>query len=338
MKYVPILKCKRGEQQALKHLTDQVKDNICPLIEIPYSTDTNKGSICDLISSFWTDRPFMFYLAPDWYDDLEEIDKLIKDPDGYFYALYREMQGIPVLDLSIVDSISDWSFLSERGIAIRLRNNDFREIENTLNPLFDKTPVKRVNTDLVFDMQHVTHDELFSKESVLKAATSDLNAASEFRSIIVASGSFPNQLHTVGETNRIYRFPRIEPHIMEIASKLATRYRFKYIYSDYGLFDFQEISFVPGMSPNFKIKYTTGNEYIYIKGLSIKRGGLDLKNVQALCQTLISSTEDFCGEDFSWGDNAIFNLANNQMHNGGNLTTWVSYATNHHITLIESLL
>ena len=76
---------------------------------------------------------------------------------------------------------------------------------------------------------------------------------------------------------------------------------------------------------------------IIIKGLSLKKGGLELANVATSCRLLVEHPQ-FSGENFSYGDNIIATIANGTNTKSGNLTNWVAYSFNHHITLIVSLL
>ncbi len=338
IKYVPILKYKKGEQDALLNLQESIKDSIIPLIEIPISTSnaTRKKSI----DSFWEKRKFFFYFTPEWYyDDTTgsyDINNALKNDE--FKSMCENRMGIPVVDLSYLNSsnVTKWREISNNGIGIRIRNNEYAIIESSLNSLFNSKYLNRQNTDLILDLQYCSTDDLFAKTSMLKAAFSDLDEPNQFRSIIISSVSFPKQLPPM-ESNKIYRFQRIEPEIYTIASKLSNRFEFKYIYSDYGPTDIEDIQFIVGMSPNFKIKYTTFENYIYIKGLPIKRGGLDIEKVQEICKTLVDSS-DFSGEKYSWGDNKIYQLSQNALKSPGNLTNWVSYAMNHHITFISHLI
>lgn len=330
--YVPIVKCKMGEQKALLNLDEQVKDNIIPLIEIPLFSQAmiKKGTtVKALISSFWDKRNYFFYFMPDWYSELDDFNDFIEEK---VIPLCHDNYAIPVIDLSLVDFVKNWSDISQNGVAIRLRGNEFGDIEDLLNPLFNETKLTRNQIHLIFDLQYVGENDLFSKISVLKAAFSDLDKANEFRSIVISSVSFPQQIPSM-ESKKIYNFRRVETEIFAVALKLSERFNFNYVYSDYGPSDIEENAFVFGMSPNFKIKYTVFDDYLYIKGTQIKKGGLDLLNVRELATILIECS-DFSGKDYSWGDKNIFDIAVGELTNSGNLTTWVSYSMNHHITFI----
>lgn len=326
--YVPIVKCKLGEQRALEKLDDSVKNITIPLIEIPLSK--KEEPTVRLINSFWPNRKFFFYFSLDWFDsEPEELPAFIQK---YVVPVCNNSLGVPVIDLSYVGTVEDWGAFAKNGVAIRLRNNEFGAIEDTLNALFNITELRRENTDLVLDLQYISPDDLFAKTSMLKAAFSDLDNASGFRSIIIAGVSFPKQISSI-EGKKIHHFRRVETELYALSLKLSHRFNFNYIYSDYGPTDIEDIPFVVGMSPNFKIKYTIFDEYLYIKGLPIKKGGLDIGNVRELAKILVDS-DDFSGESFSWGDQKIYEIAMGLSNSPGNLTTWVSYAMNHHITFI----
>lgn len=334
-KYVPILRWKRGEQQALAHLTENVKSKTLPLLEFPDNTDLTK--IKNSIEACWKDMPFLFYYPPTWYEEgdfdfPESYTNLITE---YVVPLVNDTLGIPVIDLSLAEH-TDWGKINRNGIAMRVRNNEFGEIDNILGPLFSNKHLKREETDLILDLQHVTADDLFAKSSVLKAAFTDIVNANEYRSIIIASCSFPKALSAL-EYGKINKFHRTESEIYELSKKLKEKFDFNYFYADYGPTDLSDTIFVVGMMPNFKIKYTTFDDYLYIKGLSIKKGGLDINNVRLLSQTLVESN-NYSGSDFSWGDEMIYKIANGVITSPGNLGTWVGYSMNHHISLMTELI
>lgn len=329
--YVPIVRCKLGEQKALLNLKDDIKSKIIPLIEIPLTEAMTKKDISEVINSFWSNRKYFFYFVSDWYSDYDNFSDFINEK---IKPICENDNAIPVVDLSLVYGVKNWRDISKNGIAIRLRNNEFGEIEDTLNPLFEGSGLTRNQTYLIFDLQYVGAEDIFAKTSVLKAAFSELDKPNEFNSIIISSVSFPKQLPTM-QSKKIYQLKRKEIEIFFLSLKLSERFNFTYAYSDYGPADIEDNVFVVGMSPNFKIKYTAFDDYLYIKGISIKKGGLDIENVRDLAKILVDSSE-FSGAEYSWGDKNIYDISQGNSNSSGNLTTWVSYSMNHHITFIAN--
>jgi len=337
--YVPILKWKRGEQNALSNLEDSVKKGIIPLLEVPlHSKDLNKFSI--EVKKIWGNRPYYFYLSQGWYEDIdeddpEEIEKKVMRIFSDHYSNLDSKYAIPVFDLSNYYAIKTWPDDHSKRMAIRITGNEFGLIDFELNAMMGED-VRKNMTDLILDLRTVETDEVFAKQSLMKAALSDLDSPEEYRSIIIASNSFPSSFNGV-EIETLYEYPRNEFSIHDTAKKLANKLGFTYSYSDYGPTDLNDTTFVIGMSPNFKIKYTGFDKYYYIKGIPIKRGGLDFSQVQRACKILYQNSSVFSGESFSWADNKIAEIAKTTKEiPTGNLTTWVSYNFNHHITFIAN--
>lgn len=96
----------------------------------------------------------------------------------------------------------------------------------------------------------------------------------------------------------------------------------------------KENAFAVGISPDFKIKYTSFKIIFYIKGVQIKKRGLDVGNVQALAKILIVMIS--LVQNSRGGDSNIYDIAQVIIKTPGNLTNWISYAMNHQITFITS--
>ena len=335
--YVPIMKWKRGEQNALLNLEDSVKKRIIPLLEAPiHSKPLDKFSL--EVRKIWENRLYYFYLSQDWYEDIEEeepenIEKIVLERFSEHYAMLDPKYAIPVFDLSNCNAIKTWPVDHSPRMAIRIKGNEFGLIDFELNLMMIDANRRKL-TDLILDLHTVESDDIFAKQSLIKAALSDINNPDEYNSIIIASNSFPSNFNGV-EQERIYEYPRNEFIIHDTAKKLASKLRFRYSYSDYGPTDLSDTTFVIGMSPNFKIKYTGFDKYYYIKGIPVKKGGLDFSQVQRACKILYQNSSVFSGESFSWADKKIVEIAEaSEEIQTGNLTTWVSYNFNHHITLI----
>lgn len=335
--YVPILKWKRGEQNALFNLEDSVKKGTIPFLEVPlHSKNLDKFSVD--VKKVWENRPFYFYLSQGWYEDIDEDDpedfeKEVMRIFSKHYSYLDPKYAIPVFDLSNYYAIKAWPDGHSQRMAIRISGNEFGLIDLNLNLMLADTD-RRKMTDLILDLHTVESDDVFAKQSLMKAALSDLDSPEEYRSIIIASNSFPSSFNGL-EIETIHEYPRNEFVIHDTAKKLANKLGFTYSYSDYGPTDLSDTTFVIGMSPNFKIKYTGFDKYYYIKGIPIKKGGLDFSQVQKACRILYQNPSVFSGESFSWADKKIAEIAKSSKEiQTGNLTTWVSYSFNHHISFI----
>lgn len=322
--YVPILMWKKGEQDALIELDSEIKKHIIPLIEITPSSNFDKLS--DQIEKCWKKRLFYFDLLPECYEENDGsiyFDLLEKCPSEYV---------IPVLNITdSVEVIDEAKNYGDNGIALRIAGGDFEEIEDKLNALAENNSITPKKTDIILDLSFVDEDSVYDKKSVLKVAIADINNIGQYRKIIVASNSFPNTFPKL-EIGELYSYDRFELQVHKAAQMLADKYKFSLVYSDYGPFNLKYQEYILGMIPVFKVRYSTDKEYLYARGLSLKKGGLDPENIKEICKLIVNS-DSYYGDDFSWGDAFI-----SEVYNGrskcGNLTTWVQVAMNHHITVI----
>ena len=340
-KYIPILRWKTGEKECLENLSTQVVQNIIPFIEVspPSNSDTEEaaskkyGKLVVSFNNTWKDRHFYLYLSEDWYEDIDSSDQMAEIYTTFYDAVNHPL-AIPAFDVMDEVNISSHSN-SPNGVCLRINTNNFETINSTLKDYASNGLINPENTDLLFDLKFID-ENLYPQKAALTTAISDVTDISSFRRIIIASCSFPKDLSklTSGKANE---FERYERAIHTIALKLKATFSFNYIYSDYGPQNLNDTAFVIGMIPNFKIKYSTENKYLVVKGFSIKKGGLDLVNVVRSCQ-IIENHPYFSGSTFSYGDKIISDTANGINTKSGNLTKWVGYSLNHHITLIDSII
>lgn len=343
-KYTPILRWKAGEKNCLENLSADISCQITPFIEVNPIDSLNcteevaEKRYSKLVSSFnlyWPDKPFYLYLSEDWYADADSSSQISEIYESFFKSI-NHPNAIPAFDITDELNISNLAHLANNtGVCLRITGNDFELIKTFLNDYVANSWIDPQNTDLLLDLRFVD-EEIYPKKAALAAAISDIPDISNFRNIIIASCSFPKDISTL-LSYAVTEFVRREATIHEISLNLQKTYHFNYVYADYGPMNLNDTPFIVGMSPNFKIKYTTADKYLIVKGLSLKKGGLDLPNIVTCCRQLINHPR-FSGASFSYGDRVIFDTANSKNTKGGNLTNWVSYSFNHHITLIVSIL
>lgn len=320
--YVPILKFKLGEQNALVHLKDVTKQQIIPLLEIQEGTTPEQ--VQEKISTCWNDNLYYFdvteNLYPEYFDYLE---------------LCNREYVIPVLSLGDdIDTINSATELSSNGCAIRIYASNFTNLTVTLNELINQNLTPN-NVDLLIDLKTLSAD-ISEKIIILSAMLTQIPNISSFRSVIVSGTSFPENFNSV-PTNGSNQFRRSEAQLYSYCSEQSTALNFEYIYSDYGISTADHVEPSQFMNPAFKIKYSTPEYYCCYKGLTNRNRGLNISNIQPLCRELVHSTY-FSGSDFSYADAYIHNISSGNARTAGNNTTWVTIGQNHHIELITNLL
>ena len=342
--YTPILRWKTGEKTCLENLTPDVSSKIIPFVEVSPPADssadeeTAEKKLSKLISSFsisWENKPFYLYLSNDWYTNADSHNDISDIYEDLFQNI-NHPKAIPAFDITDEINISNIANLTTtNGVCLRISGDDFELLNQYLKNYVESSWITPQSTDLLIDLKYID-EEIYPKKTVFTTAISNISNIGCYRRIIIASCSFPKDISTI-HSDIVNEFKRYETAIHEISLDLKSKFSFNYVYADYGPMNLSEITFARYMVPNFKIKYSTSDKYLVAKGLSLKKGGLELANVATSCRLLVEHPQ-FSGESFSYGDNIIATIANGTNTKSGNLTNWVAYSFNHHITLIVSLL
>jgi hypothetical protein len=159
----------------------------------------------------------------------------------------------------------------------------------------------------------------------------------DFDNIIIASGSFLENLGSLTPAGRVYRLQRYEWNIWNLIITQLKQNNIKY--SDYGIKYpyYAEANFQGSCS----IKYTVESEYVIYRG-EISSNHKDGNGQYIAFSERLVNSNDYLGEEFSWGDEKIIFYAQQDLKDPkkktGNATSWVEISQNHHLTLIHSLL
>ncbi|MCM3316146.1 beta family protein [Rummeliibacillus stabekisii] len=324
MLYVPILKWKAGEKEALANLRPEIKSQITPLIELTPDI-LEKGEPLK-VASIWEN---LFYFDVSYESVLEETEfiKLVETCDAID-------QIIPVVNLGdSFEKIQSLYDLTRNGIALRVSINDGLDsnFQHIIKQILSIIPPQ--NIDLILDAREIQNEELNQKVFLANAILDSISELDKLKSIILASSSFPNSL-TNCESEKISTIDRLEP---KFYFSVAQKCTLPIIFSDYAINHWSYFEFIPGIKPSFNIRYTLENSYLVYKGITVQRGGLNIENVKNGCRAIVSHPS-YLGESYSWGDKEIHLKAINDSNKPGNLTTWRNIGTNHHITLTVNQL
>jgi hypothetical protein len=349
--YVPILKWRQGEYQALLKLESSTKDAITPLLEIPeeawdFENEQPKKTLDEHTEKFGK------RLKEKWGARRCFVDSCYLDPsarcqDGThhlsrLFAL-AEAEGcnaVPVTGLtreqlyqqsvaSIVDAYG-------RGVCLRLTSDDYDgvDIKVSITNLLAALSVSPVDVDLVID----------SKEFVPHSASAYANAVlsyiqqtpyiNRWRSLTVAGTAFPAVLSSAEYKphGKAKRYEWLGYKVL--IAKLGDGDRVP-SFSDYTVAHPQTGKLDPRLlDPNAKIKYTIEDEWFVVIGSQVKKNGRS--QYRNLCDSIINNIPNiFDGEKFSWGDSYIYECSTNvsKVTTGGT-STWPSVTNNHHMSRV----
>ncbi|WP_394677535.1 hypothetical protein [uncultured Sphingobacterium sp.] len=334
-KYYPIFVSKSGEFTALKKLSQQIKDDISPIIEV---IPNNYDRVLNFATNEWSFIDNELYLdfslcSP--YDD-NETKRLTEE------LISNQINVIPVVGknshlnyLTYIKTLFSQSKINK--ICFRLNNGEIptSNIDHEIDLLLNIIGTNRKSLSLILDFGIVGQQNYltFAIECISIIETLQNNLSS----IIVSCGSFPQNLSSFTPPNRLYTIKRYE-WLFWLELQKHTEIRKLISYSDFGTKfpTYTEASF-PGTC---SIKYTTELEFLIYRGELSRLHRLGNGQFIEFASQLISN-QKYYGRNFSWGDDRIFTIAsqlNSLDQTPGNLETWVQISQNHHITLIHNLL
>lgn len=351
--YIPILKWKRAEQNALALLDVKQKDQMTPLIQFVMPKLTAKESFDkstdqqfeEVVSKFqkktkevteeileaWGNKPIFIDVSLLYTTDLkaEAFDVILGT------GKEKEMFIIPVLHLSDDAKVVDSAKKTAHGVCLRLVCNDLDEsitLENKIKGILTSVGLEENDVDLLIDIKEIGHDpSKFSKYFNLSKRIPNL---SKWRTFTFASGAFHEDLSKckIDEENLISRSDwkswlahREDTDSVRVPS--FGDYTIQYpVYKESTLF----------FPPTTSIKYALDDDWLILKGEKQK---FELYLVNA---KLLVGDPRFYGETFSGGDKFILEKANHfeeymknpEVKGTGGTESWLSAGINHHLALV----
>lgn len=353
--YVPFLKGKAGELKALAKLDVEERGRLTPLIEVaPLKVNPKTGQPTENVDKALDG--FAAKLVAAWgsldhcFLDIAEFDPDARLQDGRhplaaFFTEAKEVDlaAIPVTGLdrdgAQLEAVEEVCSALRRGAAFRLRRADLRDPERLsedlrrLNALLD---LGAAEIDLLFDLGELGASQLAAVGAEAAAAIRAMPDIGAWRSLTVCSGAFPttvSQFVKPGESGELARRDwTLWRELLDLPDPLPRLPAF----GDYGVAASEWLrGFDPEiMSPAAKIIYTTEEDWLVVRGRSVKKHGYD--QYRDLAGQLVKRDE-FCDTKHCWGDEAIVKCANGS-EGTGNLTTWVTVATRHHLEVVDCQL
>jgi hypothetical protein len=342
--YVPIMKWRQGEYQALLRLTDDVKDQVTPLFEVPtepwdFELEEASKSLDDHLSQFGSRLlskwgPRLFFLDSCYLDG----NAVLADGTHHLTSLFndfraRQVTGIPVVGLSRTPmykaAVRDIQVQDGRGMCLRLESSDINSsLHVNIAQLLEDTAANIQDTHLVIDLGAEIAGGAENTALLWQGMLSRVPSLSTWKTVTVAACAFPATLPAA--TYRPHGLcPRTEwaAYCALINSGFTPRL---VNFGDYTVSHPNTEMMDPRMmDPNAKIKYALDDDWLIITGQQVKRFGRE--QYRDLCDRLIHSGH-FAGPGFSWGDAYIVECAAGG--STGGTSTWPSVANNHHITVV----
>lgn len=355
--YIPILKWKAAERQALKELVGQLKSKekklITPLVQLvmptpkasknPAQQKSRQEQFDEVVQALRTRLP----VIPQEVVEVWGADPLFMDVSMLYTPAIRaesmrailtgaealNMSLIPVVNLSSDGEVGKASCsLAKRfahGLCLRLVRADFRNLPELIKQLdtFVKAcglPINQI--DLLVDLKEDDGNEYLA---TLGAAQRIPNLVS-WRTFTLASGAFPVDL-TACKVDQKNEIPRLDWQnwLQQRAMKMKRHPSF----ADYTIQHPVYKEAAQFFAPSASIRYTLKDEWLVMRGQKGKS-----KQYLANAQILSNMPEyKRFGEKFSYGDAQIkLKGADLTSKRTGNPTTWLVVGINHHLACVTS--
>ncbi len=341
--YVPAIRWRQGEYQALLRLTNQVKDRIVPFVTIPevefdFEAWLPKKSVQEHVHPFVARYKSKWGKRPAWVGVHESIvQKPMDDGRDIFTYVFEGLRAfdssaVPAIplrtDANTVRAVATIVKRDGLGLAISVGLEDLmKPTPNAqVQDLLSTLGVALSDTDLVVDLGAPNFKPYEAFASALILALGKLGDLDAYRNFVVIGTAIPETFRNIARgTDEIPRHDWL--FYQTLLAKLPAGMR----RPNFGDYTIVHPEFTPSdmrlIKPAGKIVYTTPSSW------SVRKGGAFRDNPEQMhdhCADLVSKAI-FKGPAYSSGDNYIAKCAARQ-EGPSNQTRWKDVAINHHIT------
>ena len=345
--YVPCIRWKQGEYQALSYLKPDTKKYITPLIEVPeigfdFETWQDKHTIDEHLEKL-AKRIKKKWGSEKGFIDSNIIDpnKTMKDGTHHFSFIFSDLQtnginGIPVTGTERKQVYNDAikqiqiKYNLELCIRIGIEQSAKKNFSLLLNDLLNYFQIKANNSDLIIDLGTPSFTSIEGFSKAIQFIFNNFPYINEWKSFSIIGTSFPK---TMGGIKLPVEYKSRQEWLLYntlISSLNVSNFRLP-TFGDYTISHPQVIKKdMRIIKPSASIRYTTDEDWCIVKGTSVKSAG-GFQQFHDLSRTLVK-LPCYLGRDFSYGDKYIYDCAHAPKNTKcGSLSTWRMIGTNHHI-------
>jgi hypothetical protein len=341
--YVPMLKAKQGELNALSHLKDGAQCLLKPFLDIPRPTDVTGvdvylKKVSGKIGQAWGGEDT-------FYVDLSDFPLQLRCGNGRHplavcHESLHEVGGKPIpvygfdRDDDYLRAICRLPELGRWGLCVRLDEDDFvseEELGGRINQLLTLTGLSMRDVDILIDLRSIIAVSPQALMGIARRGVAWVLGIGRFRSITLAASNFPKDVSGVRRDSVGFVERREFALWQEIHEAFSRQVRVSF--GDYGIVHPDFVGGIIAPNRNAKIRYTLESSWMIVRGHAVNETQGAIQNPE-LSETLVSRRE-FLGPQFSWGDDYINKCAAREV-GPGNPTTWVSVDTSHHLALTSS--
>jgi hypothetical protein len=343
--YVPCLRWKQGEYQAVMRLLPATKDHLTPLIDVPeigwdFETGTDAKTLDEHLETFATRVRTKWGQRPCFVDGrlLPPGGKMISGEHAMSH-IFRELRSggcsaIPVTgpdrDPSYQSAVKDIVSEDRRRVCLRvpLSLATKRDFANSSEKLLTELGTECNIVDFVLDLgapTNFTPLEGFCK--LVRRLILSLPRLKDWRTLTLLGTSFPKTMGDVKTSPDIRErfewvlYKQVVADFQKSGDRIPAFGDYAIQHPDLCSLDMRRVK------PAASIRYSADDIWYIIKGPNVRDHKFEQYRVH--CKTLIGSPH-YAGPTYSYGDKYISDCARG-VGKTGSLMTWRCVGTNHHL-------
>ncbi len=337
--YMPVLKVKRAEKDALASLELSLRRYVVPLLEIVERKNTL--SAFEHLSNSFRGLALSLHGYSRFLLDVQEI-RLDGSRGAYEAFTGASEMGIPFTPVTgisrSVDVAPAMAFSSTNGVGIRLTRKEFEagSLTADLNSFLSAHGLAPDRVDLIVDLGSVERLITVGVMSLTDQFLADIPNKSDWRTLTVTASAFPSSMGVVNR-NSSTRIERSE-WLAWRRGLFDQRARLERLptFSDCAI---QHPVGVEGfdpqvMQPSATIRYTSDSDWLLVKGESTKSNPAKIQFPKLATQLVYGHIQhNFAGEGHCTGCQMARESANGSAGRGSP-QVWRRIGTIHHITTV----
>lgn len=343
--YVPILRHKAAEMQALRSLLPEDKPGITPLIELTPSLLgmkerkklTNASffeEIAKEITGAWEYVPL--------FVDADLLSQTFGSPGGH-HPVWLFSEGARRLRIAVIPvtglrrprayqtAIQKVVTTDNNGLCMRLSADDLcnTTLEADIRRLLAAFNLTPKQVDIVVDLKFIGEN---SSRISFRKLCGCVPLLSSWRTFTVACGSFPKNL---SEYRKNHQYERLRYDWLYWFGELKNGPSLPRSpsFGDYAIQHPFYSEPNPKSNVSASIRYTADDHWVIMRGEGLRNDGGPGHAQYWANANLLSGRPEFQGQGFSKGDEYIYRIGK-QTEETGTPTTWLRAGINHHLTFV----
>lgn len=342
--YVPCLRWKQGEYQALLGLSDAAKKLMTPIIEVAefgydFEDEKDKHTIDEHL------EPFAKRVREKWGKDTCFVDSRHLPPEdimadgshpiSFIFEKLRALKctSVPVVGLSrkpqYVQATKEVISKDKHGLCVRITIEEAAKLtlKNDLDSLLHTVEINAKDCDLILDLGAPNFEPVEGIAKLVEGIIKRIPNLDQWRTFILIGTAFPSSMGEVKKSPTI--IPRSEWLLYKILVKNLFKAKIRLpTFGDYGINHpavlMLDMRFI---KPAGTIRYTINDAWFIVKGPNVRDNKFG--QYRGHCQAVLTSGF-YSGSEFSEGDEYIDKCAKGT-GSTGNLYVWRRVGTSHHL-------